>query len=249
MASHQQQKEAARHRRMAEERARRERERRQRRLQSGLGGLLAMIVVAAVAVAVISSRSNSKTGTGNPVKVADTKGVTLPVAKDSNLASAAQAAGCVSIDTPDAVARTSQNRTHVDPGTKVTYATNPASYGPHYPVPASDGEYKPSGTPPSGNVVHALEHGRIEYQYGPTLPAADVKQLEALFNEGDGQWAPRQMLLLFHNQTHMPYAVAATAWGHVLGCKTFSPRVFDALRDFRIAHTNQGPEQLGTGPE
>jgi hypothetical protein len=249
MASRKQQKEEARQRRMAEEQARRERERRQRRLQTGLGGLLAVIAVAAVAVAVISSSGSSKSGTGNPVKVADTKGVTLPAAKNANLTSAAKAAGCVSVDTPDAVARTNQNRTHVDPGTKLTYATNPPSYGPHYPVPASDGEYKPSGTPPSGNVVHALEHGRIEYQYSPTLPAADVKQLEALFNEGDGQWTPRQMLLLFQNQTHMPYAVAATAWGHVLGCKSFSPRVFDALRDFRIAYTNQGPEQLGTGPE
>ena len=97
--------------------------------------------------------------------------------------------------------------------------------------------------------MHALEHGRIEYQYNPSLPAADVKDLEALFNEADGHWAPRQMLLLFQNQTQMPYAVAATAWGHVLGCKRFTPRVFDALRDFRIAYTNLGPEQLGTGPE
>ena len=24
---------------------------------------------------------------------------------------------------------------------------------------------------------------------------------------------------------------------------------FDALRDFRMTYTNQGPEQLGTGPE
>jgi hypothetical protein len=175
--------------------------------------------------------------------------ITLPAAKNSDLTSAAKAAGCVAVDTPGSIARTDQNRTHVDPGTKVTYATNPASYGPHYPVPASDGEYKPSDTPPTGNVVHALEHGRIEYEYSPTLPAGEVKQLEALFSEGDGQWAPRQMLLLFQNHTQMPYAVAAAAWGHVLGCKTFSPRVFDALRDFRTTYTNQGPEQLGTGPE
>ena len=116
-------------------------------------------------------------------------------------------------------------------------------------APASDGEYTPATTPASGYTVHALEHGRIEYQSSRSVPAADVKDLEALFNEGDAQWAPRQMLLLFQNQTQMPYAVAATAWGHVLGCKRFTPRVFDALRDFRIADTNLGPEQLGTGPE
>jgi uncharacterized protein DUF3105 len=249
MASRKAQKEQARQQRLAEEKARAERARRQRRLQTGLGGLLAVIVIAAVAVVIISGSGGGKSGTGSPVKVADTKGVTLPAAKNSNLTSAAKAAGCVAVDTPDAIARTDQNRTHVDPGTKVPYATNPPTYGPHYPSPASDGEYKPSNTPASGYIVHALEHGRIEYQYSPTLPAANVKQLEALFNEGDGQWAPRQMLLLFQNQTHMPYAVAATAWGHILGCKTFSPKVFDALRDFRMTYTNQGPEQLGTGPE
>jgi hypothetical protein len=67
--------------------------------------------------------------------------------------------------------------------------------------------------------------------------------------EQDGTWTPGQMLLLFPNTTNMPYAVAATAWGHVLGCKTFNQRIFDALRAFRLAYTNQGPEQLGTGPE
>ncbi|MHB8660291.1 MAG: hypothetical protein ACYC91_20640, partial [Solirubrobacteraceae bacterium] len=52
------------------------------------------------------------------------------------------------------------------------------------------------------------------------------------------------------NQTDDPLnAYAASAWGHVLGCKTFNPLVFDALRDFRLKYTNQGPEQLGTGPE
>jgi hypothetical protein len=94
-----------------------------------------------------------------------------------------------------------------------------------------------------------MEHGRIEYQYGSGLPQADVKGLEALFNEGDGPWAGGQLLLLFQNSTQMPYAVAATAWGHVLGCKTFNPAVYDALRDFRLTYTNKGPEQLGTGPE
>jgi hypothetical protein len=183
------------------------------------------------------------------VKVADTSGVKLPPLKTSDLKAAVEAAGCVTLDTPDSIARTDANRTHVQPGTKVPYATNPPSYGPHYPTPASDGEYTPSQTPATGYTVHALEHGRIDYQYSPSLPAANVKQLEALLNEGDGQWAPKQMLLLFQNQTKMPYAVAATAWGHVLGCKTFNPRVFDALRDFRLAYTNLGPEQLGTGPE
>ncbi len=152
-------------------------------------------------------------------------------------------------DTPDAIARTPQNRTHVAPGTKVRYATNPPSYGPHYPTPASDGAYRQGATPAVGYLVHAMEHGRVEYQYRPGLPGSEVRQLEALFEEREGPWAGGQLLLLFQNTTGMRYAVAATAWGHVLGCQTFNPRIFDALRDFRLAYTNQAPENLGTGPE
>jgi Protein of unknown function (DUF3105) len=248
MASRKQQKEEARARRVAEEQARAERERRLKRMQMLTGGALLVLVVAAVAI-VIASSGGGSSGTGSPIKQANTAGVVLPAAKTTNLAVAVKAAGCTTIDTPDAIARSSQNRTHVDPGSKVTYATNPPSYGPHYPAPASDGEYKPSNTPATGFLVHALEHGRIEYQYNPTLPSADVKQLEALMEETDGQWGPGQLLLLFPNPTHMPYAVAATAWGHVLGCKTWSPRIFDALRAFRLKYTYQGPEFLGTGRE
>jgi hypothetical protein len=49
-------------------------------------------------------------------------------------------------------------------------------------------------------------------------------------------------MLLFENTTHMPYAVAATAWGHLLGCPQMNDRVFDALRTFRAAYIDKGPE-------
>jgi hypothetical protein len=248
MASRKQEKEAARRRRIAEEQARAAQERRDQRIRLfGAVGIGAVAVVAAVVIA--AGSGSSKSGTGTPDKQAKTSGVKLPAAKTTNLTAAVKAAGCTTIDTPDAIARTDQNRTHLQPGTKVKYATNPPSYGPHYPAPASDGEYKQSNLPQTPYLVHALEHGRIEYQYSPNLPTADVKQLEALWGEQDGTWAPGQMLLLYPNATNMPYAVAATAWGHVLGCKTFNQRVFDALRAFRLTYTDQGPEQLGTGPE
>ena len=247
MASRKEQKERAREARLAAEREAAANAAKARRIRLAGGCVLGIGAVAAV-VAAIAAGGGGGSGTGSPITPSP-NGVKLPAPKVSNLTAAAKAAGCMTIDTPDAIARTDQNRTHVDPSTKVTYQTNPPSYGPHYPSPASDGEYKPAGTPKVGYVVHAMEHGRVEYQYRPGLAQADVKQLEALFNEADGQWAPGQMLLLFQNTTGMPYDVAATAWGHVLGCKTFNPRVFDALRDFRLTYTNQGPEQLGTGPE
>jgi hypothetical protein len=246
MASRKAQKEEARARRLAEEQARAERQRRTRQLQIGGGVAVAVIAVAVVAVAIVAGGGSSNNP--QPIKPA-ANGVKLPDPKITNLAAAAKAAGCTSIDTPDSIARTDQNRQHVAVGTKLQYATNPPSFGPHYPSPAPDGEYKPSQTPPIGYLVHALEHGRIEYQYAPGTPAAQVQQLESLFNEQDGQWAPGQLLLLFQNPTGMKYAVAATAWGHVLGCKTFNPKVFDAFRDFRLAYTYKAPEQLGTGPE
>lgn len=246
MASRKDQKEQARARRLAEEQAQAEQARRTRRLQMLGGTVLLAAVAAGVAIAIASGGSSSK----SPAPVhPSANGVKLPAPKISDLSAAAKAAHCVTINPNPAVATSQQNRTHVDPGTKLQYATNPPSYGPHYPNPASDGEYKPGHVPPLGYLVHAMEHGRIEYQYQPGLPQQDVRQLESLFNEQDGSWAPGQLLLLFPNETNMPYQVAATAWGHVLGCKTFNPRIFDALRDFRLAYTNKAPENLGTGPE
>jgi uncharacterized protein DUF3105 len=247
MASRKEQKEQARARRLAEEEARAERERRNRRLQMLAGVTLTIVAIAAVGIAIGAGGGGGK-GTGAPIKPA-ANGVKLPPQKIADLTAATKAAGCTVIDTPDSIARTDQNRQHVSPGTKVNYLTNPPSFGPHYPAPASDGEYKPSNTPAIGYLVHAMEHGRIEYQYRPGLPQADVQQVESLLNEGDGSWAPGQLLLLFQNPTGMPYDVAATAWGHVLGCKSFNPRVFDAFRAFRLAYAYKAPEMLGTGPE
>ena len=39
-------------------------------------------------------------------------------------------------------------------------------------------------------------------------------------------------------------AVAATAWQHLLGCKTFNDRTFDALRAFRAQYAGKGPESV-----
>jgi len=246
VASRKEQKALAREQRLAAEREAAAKAAKARRIRRV--GAIAGAAALAVVIVVIASSSGGGSGSSTPITPAP-NGVKLPAPKLSNLATATKAAGCVAIDTPDSIARTAQNRTHVDPSSKVTYQTNPPTYGPHYPSPASDGEYKAGGTPNVGLLVHAMEHGRVEYQYRPGLAPGDVKQLEALFNEAEGQWAPGQLLLLFQNTTGMPYQVAATAWGHALGCKTFNPRVFDALRDFRLKYTNQGPEQLGTGAE
>jgi len=244
MASRKEQKERARARREAEEKARAERARRDRRLRMGGGALV--VVVAVIAVVIGAGASGG--GSATPIRPAP-NGAKLPARKLTNLGAAVRAAGCTTINTPLSIADSAQNRQHVSVSNQMRYATNPPSYGAHAPTPASDGLYGPGHTPAIGNLVHALEHGRIEYQYRPGLAGAEVRQLEALFQEGEGTLAGGQLLLMFQNPSRMNYDVAATAWGHVLGCPTFNSRVFDALRAFRLAYTNKAPENLGTGPE
>jgi len=248
MASRKEQKEAARQARLAAEAEAKAKAARARRMQLGMGGIAGVAAVAAAAIAIAAG--GGKTGTGNPSSAPGAPaGVKLPAQKIADLATAAKAAGCVLIDTPDSVALASANRQHVAVGTKVNYATNPPSYGPHYPVPASDGIYTPSNTPAISYLVHALEHGRIEYQYKPGTPQSVVNQVLAMFYEGDGNFAPKQYLLVFQNPTNMPYEVAATSWGHLIGCNTWNSGVVDAFRDFRLKYSFKGPETAYPGPE
>lgn len=241
MASRQEEKERRREARLAAERAAAAAAARQRRIR--IAGA-AIVAVAAIVVVVIAIGSSGGTSHAGPSKQ-ELAGVKLPAAKEKNLKKAAAAAGCKLLDYSAEYSPAGQPGgvySHV--AGKVDYATNPPSYGNHNPVPSSDGDYVGQGTPAKENLVHALEHGRIEYQYKPGTPAVETKQLEKLFAESSGQWGSGQLVLLFENQTKMPFQVAAVAWAHILGCPTFNPRIFDAFRDFRATYTFQGPEKL-----
>ena len=124
----------------------------------------------------------------------------------------------------------------------VAYTTNPPTSGPHNPEPAQDGIYDPGNTPAPEQLVHSLEHGRVQFQYAPSLPKAGRDEIEATFDEQLGSFGPGYHAQVFENTTKMPYAVAATAWTHVLGCKSFTPQTIDALRAFRARYTDKGPE-------
>ena len=100
--------------------------------------------------------------------------------------------------------------------------------------------YASGSTPPLGQLVHTLEHGRINVQYKPGTPAETVDQLErAAGRESDGYH-----MLLYENTTGMDAAVAATAWGHSLTCPEMNDEVFDAIRTFRNEYIDQGPEDV-----
>jgi Protein of unknown function (DUF3105) len=216
MASRQQEKERRRREREEAERRAAAEAQRKRRLGILGGGVLALVVVVVVAVVVTSSSGGPSKATAAPV----------------SLASAAPAAKCTVKSYP----KRFQDRGHTL--SKVTYKTNPPAFGLHNPIPASDGDYVGRVTPPKEKLVHALEHGRIEIQYRPNTPKTVTDQLERVFNE------KTPLMLIFRNQTGMPYEVSAVAWTHILGCPGYNDKVPDAIRAFRDAYIGKGPEKI-----
>jgi hypothetical protein len=159
-----------------------------------------------------------------------------------DLQQAADAAGC------ELKSSKGTGRGHTtDINEKVNYKDNPPTNGRHYEIPAEDGLYN-GAPPPDVALVHALEHGRVEYQYRPGTSPAVVAQLTSLMkepvpNQPGGTQSGGYLQLLFQNPTGMPYAVAATAWTHSITCPTFKgAATLAALRAFRAAYINKGPE-------
>jgi hypothetical protein len=226
MSSRQEEKERRRKERLAAEEAAAAAAARKRRVGYLVGGVLAGAAIAAVVIAVAAGGGGGKSS--SKPSASQTK-------LDTAAKLAAAAAGCTVGTFP------SEGRQHTE--SKVVYKTNPPTSGNHNPVPASDGIYDPGGTPPIGKLVHALEHGRIEYQYHPGLPAAQVAQLQTLMKEPVSGQPGGFAQLLYQNTTGMPYAVAATAWTHRLACPTFKgAATLAAMRAFRSAYLLKGPE-------
>jgi hypothetical protein len=228
------------------ERRRREREEREqaeagkaasrRRLQLVGGAVLGLVAIGAVVAAIASSGGggDSKADSGSSYGSA-----TIPARKTTNFNQAVTASGCEFKTYP------SEGRTHLPSDTAVnnSYKTNPPTSGNHRPTPAQDGVYAAGNTPAKENFVHTLEHGRIELQYSPKASKTVRDQMAALFNEKNKGVAGYHMLL-FENNTNMPYEVAATAWTHILGCKTVNDKTWDALRAFRDRFVDKGPELI-----
>jgi Protein of unknown function (DUF3105) len=231
MASRQQEKERRRQERLARERAAAAAAARRRRLGILGGAVLAAAAVAAVAVALAAGGGGKTAPKTGGSAIAD---VAIPAARATDLEQAARAADCSLSTFP------SEGRGHTT--SEVTYRTNPPTSGAHNPTAASDGIYDPGQTPPKEQLVHALEHGRIEIQYRPGTPQRTIGQLQSLAGEIQEGGDPR--VLLFQNDTGMRYAVAATAWTHLLGCDAMNERVFDAMRAFTKRYDLKAPEQV-----
>jgi hypothetical protein len=172
---------------------------------------------------------------GTPGPAAPVANAAVPQQQTSDLQVAVRKAGC-ELQNPPVLGRSHETKTF----TAADYNTNPPTSGAHNPVWYDDGVYAPGDTPKLGQLVHTLEHGRIDVQYRPGTPSRRVAQLEALLAEQSNGYH----MLLFQNATAMKYAVAATAWGHLLGCPTINDQVFDALRTFRERYVDKAPEQV-----
>ena len=211
------------HRTEEKERRRREREEREeaarraaaRKRTLQIGaGVIGALVVIAVVVVVVAGGGGGGDDSVDPAKVA----------------ADAKTAGCTYS------AFKAEGRSHTSG--KVTYKTNPPTSGNHNPTPAADGI-----SPPKENFVHTLEHGRVEFQYKPGASAADVAKLRALAEEPLNDTAGYHTVL-FENNTDMPAEFAATAWTKSITCPKLTPQALDAMRDFRKAFTDKGPEFL-----
>ena len=85
---------------------------------------------------------------------------------------------------------------HVEKDFKASdYKQNPPTSGNHFPQWAQDGVYDAGDTPDLGQLVHTLEHGRIDVQYKPGTPAETVAQLETFMKENEDGYH----MLLFQN--------------------------------------------------
>ena len=235
VASRKEEKEARRAERLAREPKEMEEAHRRRVYSIVVGGVLAIAAIAAVIVAVAAGGGSGHTDTAGDLPAPKQEfagGVDPPPQQVTDLDPAAKAAGCV-LKNP-----VIEGRTHIPPETKVTYKTNPPTSGNHDPQPADDGVYsRPMTALETRHFIHTLEHGRIELQYRPTLARRWVDRLGGLFNED-----PYHLVLLPNRK--MPYQVAASAWGHLIGCEKVSDATFDALRAFRDRYRDQGPEQV-----
>jgi len=234
MSSRQEEKERRRQERLAAEQEAARREASKQRLQWVGGGVLVVLAVAVLVAFVIvpAVGGNGGGSEGEGPKTTAAKTVPIPSQVDTNLQSSVKSAGCTVQTFP------SEGREHSAKPADWKFKTDPPTSGTHDPTVAADGIYPFGEMPSVGMTTHALEHGRIDIQYGPQVTRRQYAQLATLASEQGESFHQ----LLFRNQTQMPFALAATAWTQMLGCKTLNPKAFDAIRNFRERYTDRAPE-------
>jgi Protein of unknown function (DUF3105) len=236
VASRQEEKERRRKERLEREQAAKKAAARRKRLQYVVGGLLGAAAIAGVVLILVAGVGGGDGGEeGEPTGPSEAAAnVELPQQQIGDVQDAAKAAGC-RLRSPEIEGATHETRQF----TPADYKTNPPTSGNHFPEWYDDGIYEPGDVPELGQLVHTLEHGRINLQYKPGTPENTVLQLEALLAETEGYH-----MLLYENTTGMDAQIAATAWTHSLTCDEMNDKVFDAIRTFRARYIDKGPETV-----
>lgn len=234
VASRQDEKQKRRAEREALEAAEARTKARKERLQLGMGALVAVAAVA-IAVVVFAGGGGGDDGVGPTTTAVAGSAIVLPPVKTTKLQDAAKLASCTLADPAN------EGRDHVS-GEVVYKNSNPPASGNHNPTPAEDGIYAPGNSPAKENFVHSLEHGRIEVQYKPGTDTRTVQTLEKIASEPLDFGRDGYKTLTFENNTQMEPAIAVTAWTHVMSCAKLDAGTADAIRAFRKAYTDKGPE-------
>jgi Protein of unknown function (DUF3105) len=197
----------------------------------GVAGVIGLVVVIGIVAVIASSTGKGDggdahivqaSGSTNGVQPDERTGTDVPPPKVTNLQKAAKKADCdLRLRLKD------EGNSHLPPTAPTPeYKTNPPTSGNHVepPYQQADGAY--SEMPKELDMVHSLEHGRLEVQYSPDLPGNEQLELIGLYDTMYGA------SLLFPNE-NMPYVVAATTWTNLLGCNEYKGAItLDAIRAF-----------------
>lgn len=198
----------------------------------GVAGVIGLAVVIGMVMALDltgggsggsgEARINQGSGSSNGVAPDNREGIVPAAAKTEDLQAAAKAAGCVlRLELPD------EGKSHLPQDAPLpNYKTSPPTSGNHVepPYQQADGAY--SEMPSELNLVHSLEHGRMQIQYSPDLPEEEQLELKGLHETMYGG-------TLFFPNPNMDYAVAAATWTNLLGCPEYKgAATLDAIRAF-----------------
>ena len=222
VSSRQEQKEQAKRERLEREAAEQKAAKRKRLLQIIGGVVVGAVVVVGVVLAIAGGGKDDERDA-------------------TDLTAAAKAAGCTVKIVPRrgrGARRARSSRPRTTRRTRRPPATTTST-------PAPDGVYAPGNEPEIENWVHTLEHGRILFQYKPGTPAgAHRAAAERSSTSPSSTAATATTRCSCRTTPKMPFAVAAVAWRHYVGCPEFTDKSIDALRAFREVYVDTAPEKV-----
>ncbi len=126
----------------------------------------------------------------------------------------------------------SEGRTHMPPGSRITYGTNPPTSGPHFQTWVDPGFYETAKG--RSNLVHSLEHGMIVVFYDQP-GGQELETLRAWTGLFNGPWSG----IVSVRKTGLGKKLIFTAWRRILTLDRFDAPAAAAFID---AYRGRGPE-------